>query len=782
MEPDKFMSSDEFWPTLEDKKVIIWHRLILRVNGKKKCVVSGFVNQFEYKDKKAYMVLFELRSDVTIGSVSLERIINHVGIYALYLYRPDGIWQTRYVTKNITELGYHEEAFYTGDTSLKHILVKADYDILVGNLYKAMTTGSDDFEAKVRLVSADSSILSANLKCHLVKDHEGEIEGLEFLFVKAKDGVNEEKENQYIMSIMNKLKSFAFVQTIDDGHAKLKYITPNARHVGLNIDAVMQGNKLLEDYIHPEDRQYVIHDTEEAFRAGKSDFENEYRIVDDYGNVKWVRSQNSITNISGKTYTLECFLTDITDNKKLEDSVVEAKKEYEDKIAYIMKTNEPDKDLDGKKLLDREIWSDIVKAFSQLCGLYSSVIDVNGKQLVEPAGPQLHMGKFYDLFERPEYKDIYMKVNETILQTNVPVILEMDDGFPDSRICAAPIKIADTHVATWIACGYDKTDLENMERVYKIQWHLCSIFSEYAYNTKVLMKEARRSKSVEMILEEKIKRQKVLTEALNAMRSDSEENINTIMEQAGDCLGTDVVAIYKLDENMNYDCTNFWSKNNKMSAEEYIEDWQQGKKFFKQRQIKNFDCILVDTNHPNKNFQKAMEDGHVSSFVALCLEVNGMLYGCVILANTKTNKIWTEADVDFAVDIRNVIQSILTRIEGNGNIQTVNKLLIDTYNYLRVGIFIKDAENGEVLFANQALNNMLGYDFVGKDSKVLIRDLSDTFKGVGTVGKGFLTERKEVSWRSYIRQFDKIMDLSEVSMKWLDGRKASLVILRDVQD
>ena len=79
MEPDKFMVSDEFWPTLDDKKAIIWHRLGLIVNDKDRYVVSGFVNQFEYGDKKAYMVLFELRSDVTIGSVSLERIINHIG-------------------------------------------------------------------------------------------------------------------------------------------------------------------------------------------------------------------------------------------------------------------------------------------------------------------------------------------------------------------------------------------------------------------------------------------------------------------------------------------------------------------------------------------------------------------------------------------------------------------------------------------------------------------------------------------------------------------------------
>lgn len=153
MEPDKFMVSDEFWPTLDDKKAIIWHRLGLIVNDKDRYVVSGFVNQFEYGDKKAYMVLFELRSDVTIGSVSLERIINHIGVIALYLYKPEGVWRTRYVSKNISEYGYTDGNFYSGLVGLSDLLPKSDYDLLIGQLYKVQNTGVDDFEMETRIVS-----------------------------------------------------------------------------------------------------------------------------------------------------------------------------------------------------------------------------------------------------------------------------------------------------------------------------------------------------------------------------------------------------------------------------------------------------------------------------------------------------------------------------------------------------------------------------------------------------------------------------------------------------
>ena len=219
-----------------------------------------------------------------------------------------------------------------------------------------------------------------------------------------------------------------------------------------------------------------------------------------------------------------------------------------------------------------------------------------------------------------------------------------------------------------------------------------------------------------------------------------------------------------------------------MSAEEYVEEWQRGKKFFAHSKERSYDCIVADKNHNFKNFQSNMEQIGVTSFVALSIEINNIISGCIVMANNHTDKIWSEDDIEFSKDIRNVIQGILARIEGDGNIRMVNKLPVDTYNHIKIGIFIRDEETGEVLFSNQPLNDMLGYDFTGKDSKTLIRDLNDTFKGVSTVQKPFLTERKEVSWRSYIRQFDKIMDLSEVSMKWLDGRKASLVILRDVQD
>ena len=775
--PDKFMSSDEFWPELESRKSIIWHRLLLTVNKKDKYVVSGFVNQFDYNGKKAYFVLFELRSDVTIGSVSLERIVNHVGMVALYLYKPDGIWTTRYVSKNISEYGYKDGDFYKGVVGLSDILVKTDYDILIGNIYKASSSHKDDFQMRARLVAKDNSIRKTELKAHLVRTTDGDVDGIEFLFIKKDVSNFSEEENEYLMSAMNNIKSFIMVSGYDKFGSKLLYVTPNAKTLGINSEALQKGNRLIQDYIHPDDRPGYMSRITDAIKSGVTDYEENFRMVDDNGNVRWVMTKNSVTQNENGTYIIESFITDITDKKKLEESVVNAKKEFEDKLSYIMKAG----GAGDEHNIDWDNWSGLVKAFADISGLYSVIIDGEGKPLTEPAGPGAHFGEFYDLFEQPAYRQIYMELNEIILQNNVPVMMEMDDGNPDSRICGAPIRIKDKHLGTWIVCAYDAHDVKQMEHIMESHWNLASMFSDYLYNTEVLSKEALRYRTVEMMMVDRIERQRLINKALNSMSQDKTEVINELLKDTGESLGVDVAVIYNRDEDGRYVCEYFWTGYGTMTADEYISKWKDGDTQNPNRMIEE-DVLIVDSNHPNNPMQKGMENKHIRSFIGKPIKNDGKVTGCIVYASLKNDKIWEQTDIDYVADVRDAASGIIARNERDGVIYVANRQLVDTYNFLSVGIFIKDKETGEVLFSNHALNSMLGYDFTGKDSKTLIPDMDNKFKGMGMMKNPYLSDKKEIGWRSYIRQFDKIMDLAELKVIWTDGRKASLIILRDVKE
>lgn len=254
------------------------------------------------------------------------------------------------------------------------------------------------------------------------------------------------------------------------------------------------------------------------------------------------------------------------------------------------------------------------------------------------------------------------------------------------------------------------------------------------------------------------------------------------MKQAGEYLGVDVITLYKVDENEDYFCTNFWTRDEYMSADEYIDMWHKGNRIVPFSRNDGYDYILYDENNKISSIQNDVEVADINSFVALLTEVNNVHNGCIVFATSDTKKVWTEDDIEFAKDIRNVIQGVLFRIEGDGNIRNINSILIDTYNFIKVGIFIKDAETGEVLFSNEPLNKKLGYNFTGKNSRTLVEDLKDKFRGMNMGTGSFLSKRDKVTWRSYIKALDRIMDLTEVDMKWVDGRKASLVILKDAQE
>ena len=50
-----------------------------------------------------------------------------------------------------------------------------------------------------------------------------------------------------------------------------------------------------------------------------------------------------------------------------------------------------------------------------------------------------------------------------------------------------------------------------------------------------------------------------------------------MIAQVGEVLNADVAALYVKDKQGDLDCQDIWSKNQSMSAEEYVTEWQRAK-------------------------------------------------------------------------------------------------------------------------------------------------------------------------------------------------------------
>ncbi len=91
------------------------------------------------------------------------------------------------------------------------------------------------------------------------------------------------------------------------------------------------GNRTLsyKDVIHPDDRQHVYDDIEEALAKGTA-FEIEYRIVTAQGQEKWVWERGRLVEShTGEPGILEGFVLDVSERKKAEEALRTASTEWQ---------------------------------------------------------------------------------------------------------------------------------------------------------------------------------------------------------------------------------------------------------------------------------------------------------------------------------------------------------------------------------------------------------------------------------------------------------------------
>lgn len=84
------------------------------------------------------------------------------------------------------------------------------------------------------------------------------------------------------------------------------------------------------DFIHPDDMPGI----NEIMALQEEQFRLEYRIIDRFGNIKWVMEYGSyIDNSTHTDHWLDGFIMDITDRKKMEQEIINEKNRAEEAVA-----------------------------------------------------------------------------------------------------------------------------------------------------------------------------------------------------------------------------------------------------------------------------------------------------------------------------------------------------------------------------------------------------------------------------------------------------------------
>lgn len=97
----------------------------------------------------------------------------------------------------------------------------------------------------------------------------------------------------------------------------VEFVSDNISQFGYRVEDFTSGKILYGDIIHPSDLERVRQEVDRAFKAGFSDFSQEYRILTKSGQVRWVDERTLIHyNKSGVVDYLQGIVVDITERKQ----------------------------------------------------------------------------------------------------------------------------------------------------------------------------------------------------------------------------------------------------------------------------------------------------------------------------------------------------------------------------------------------------------------------------------------------------------------------------------
>ncbi len=595
-------------------------------------------------------------------------------------------------------------------------------------------------------------------------------------------------ENKYLRKAIEKAGYIVVVKTchLQERKSQLEYISPNASMIGMNIEMLNKGMKLTEDYIHPQDRDKVVNTILEAVSNNIGDYTHEYRMVGDDGKLYYVSNEISVSDITEEYFKVEFYIKNVTDVKAQENVTADTTKK-------IKKAIENKNRQELSKTYDKleEFLSDdkvklMMETFTKLTGLYSMFVDVEGRVLFSPTGPATNLGDFYDLFEKPAYKEYYKHIKQTVLENDAPTIMDREEG-GIGKISAAPIKLNNELKGIWMVGSYTKEETAKLREVYDSHWEIANMISEDLRMTIAIDIESTKSKGAGKKLLDELTRQSIVTDAMSKINSKLIDTVDQVIEETlrnvGINMGIDKAALYTMNGNSkNFVLRSYWNASGEVPGEDLVSALPE-KMYMVEKLITEGDGRYVaDNSNQSESSKLLLMKYGVKAVVAHPIELGDKLYGILFLAESSAERIWTSDELRFTNNIAVVIQNMLENAVGDDNIRNVNKHLIETYNNFNVALFVRDAYSGEVLFSNKKMNEMMGYDFKGRDSRELITDLHDKFDNLDGVRKPFITKERVANWRRYIQKLDNIMDITEISMEWLSGEPASLIILRKAKD
>ena len=247
----------------------------------------------------------------------------------------------------------------------------------------------------------------------------------------------------------------------------------------------------------------------------------------------------------------------------------------------------------------------------------------------------------------------------------------------------------------------------------------------------------------------------------------------------GELLDVNHIILYKESSKYSeiYSIDDYWSSEGKSPATVASFDWKHDHFSEEMRKKIAKTGFVVDHKNMTNQVRIGIFAGKARAVIIRPVVAEKLYYGRLVFIENRKEREWTEAELVLSEQVANIISYALSSEVRAKGLFNRDEDLFDILDQFSACIFIRDNETGKIIFANKALNKLAKRDMTGEDSWKIVPDTSEDIKGY-EIG----SQTKRINWRKYIKEFETVFDISMLPVRFQDGEKGSVFILRLAQD
>ena len=429
-------------------------------------------------------------------------------------------------------------------------------------------------------------------------------------------------------------------------------------------------------------------------------------------------------------------------------------------------------------LIDKDELQRFQSHFCNVTGVCAYCVSANGEPQTEMSGDIGDRELFATFTTKEQIEGALRRVEEDSLEE---LVIE-DTNAEQIKLAVLSIRIKGKTVVNWLVWAF----LDDIE---------VSADGVQIAGYKHSMTEQGFNQALSLLLESSMTLFKNKMSIANA-EAESARNRNSVDEMRGTigriAATTEVVQLLDSDEAIEVIMTKMLSTmgkhlntsagvvlqlNSASSTLDVLAEWyDKGVVPFFERTKNNPAYEILFTDKPlvvstdimeaNEEFQVWKAAKAYAIFPLMKNLTGGM---CVCFGQLDEPRTWSVEDVKFISDAVKVLESILTKRRQKDSLASSYASLEAVLDNVGCCIYVRDAVNGKMLFANRLLKNSFAVELK-----------EGTFEGL--LEQGVPISRRDGAYELNYVARERCYDMIYTEINWVDGRKASLYSLYDITD